>query len=96
MSALLVWLLRLASVALIARRTLQQRRALPARSPAPGRAGSLALPDVSRELRGIAREVRAALRETFWSLARREILVLLVSAFVVGTVVAAAVLAGAR
>ena len=91
MPALLRWILRLVGIAMVARRAMRGGRRTERPTPEPGRAGSLRLPELPIDLGGAAREARAVLRETFWSLAGREILVLLVSALVVGGTIAVVV-----
>ena len=93
MPALLIWIIRIVSIALVARRAMRGARDVPRMPPSTtvraGRPGSLQLPEVPAEVGATAREVRAALgeaaRATFL-LHARDILVLVVAGVLVAGV----------
>ena len=95
MPALLIWLIRIVGMAYITRRAMESARRTRGGTRIRRPAGSLDLPDLSIEARAVTREVRDTLRSMFWSLAAREILVLVVAGVVVATV-AAVILSSAR
>ena len=88
MPALLLWIIRIVGIAFVARRAMRGARQIPRSTTERGRPGSLSLPDPHLDIRGALAEVHALLRETFWSLASRDLLVLGVGAAAVGLGVA--------